>query len=150
MLPPMDTRSVTLVCTLGLVAFAGGCASAGPQCRVGPELSAFPFVATADSTQKSPGNQQRFQSSVRNVVLQQGSGFCPVSALAAEVYPVWANPEPDRITISSANDATNGTATCTGPTSGEVTLTATLPTGSSAFGSPTAAPLTTTVQLTCK
>ncbi len=51
--------------------------------------------------------------------------------------------------VSSADAATNGLATCTGPTAGVVTLTATLPAGAAALGT-NSEPLTATAQLTCK
>jgi hypothetical protein len=58
-------------------------------------------------------------------------------------YGTWSNPDPVDITISSANDSTNGTALCKAPTNGAVTLTGAFP-----IGSPN--PNMKSVQLTCE
>ena len=108
-----------------------------------------PLDAAADSSANAPANQQSFQASVAIQVVQQGDGSCPLSALRTAVHPAWANPDPDHLTISSADDATNGLATCIGATAGPVTLTATLPAGSTALGTTTKT-LIATAQLVCK
>ena len=68
-------------------------------------------------------------------------GSCAIPALARVVYVPWTNPDPLHISISSANNSSNGLATCIGPTDGPVSLTAT-----DAGPNNTA---TATVQLTC-
>jgi len=84
-------------------------------------LRVTPATATADHMAAPPGNQVQF-SSVEGAGIVAG---CPINNVLRLVYPIWTNPEPLDITISSAQDATNGTAVCLSATSGPVTLTAT-------------------------
>jgi hypothetical protein len=108
------------VCAL----FLAGCGAApnpGSQCDGGLALMETPTVATADHMAASPGNQVQF-SSVEGAKFVEG---CPIPAVVRSAQPVWTNPDPLDITISSAQDATNGTAVCHSATSGPVTLTAT-------------------------
>ncbi len=104
---------------------------------------------SVDSTATAPSNQAQFQASASFIVTQQGSGFCAIPAIGQLLHPQWTNPDPVHITISSADDSTNGLATCNGATAGPVTLTATEPSGTIGLGS-IPAPLTGTVQLTCR
>jgi hypothetical protein len=72
-----------------------------------------------------------------------------VPNVALQDYAAWTNPDPINIQISSANDATNGTAVCKGPTNGAVTLTGTFAAvagGTAGNGLPQTIE---TVQLTC-
>jgi hypothetical protein len=122
-----------------------GCAAVDPNACGGslgtPVLSLSPVTAAAVSNATSPGNQVQFHAgfSYPNSTLH---GECVVSNVVAAVFPAWTNPDPLDISISSANDITNGTAICKAPTKGPVTLTATTGTGSSQLSS--------TVQLTCQ
>ena len=69
-------------------------------------------------------------------------GNCPIPQIVLRVNPTWTNPDPIHIAISSADDDSNGLATCKGPTAGPVTLTTTT-------AQPTTPP-TASVQLTCR
>jgi hypothetical protein len=84
-------------------------------------LSVTPNVATTSHSAAFPTNQVQFEGVVR-LTAPQG---CPVPNVALQDYAAWTNPDPINIQISSANDATNGTAVCKGPTNGAVTLTGT-------------------------
>ena len=131
----MRTR-VLLVC----VPFCAlvGCGAASPGCVYTPVLSLGPVQATVSSAAKAPANQQVFTAGLGETATGTG---CAIPAVIALVHPSWANPDPIHISISSADDATNGTAVCEGPTAGAVTLTALI-----LFGATT---VTSSVQLTC-
>jgi hypothetical protein len=102
-------------------------------------MNISPAEATADHAQAAPANEVKFQT----VVTPTASPGCALPAFAIDAAPAWTNPDPRDITIdSSSNPATNGLATCTGATSGPVTLTAEF-----TFNNNT---LTKTVTLTCK
>ena len=148
-LPRVMMRSATRLLILSGALLPAGCAMSGPQCKTGIVLLLSPASGSADSSAKAPSNQTQFQASSALVVTQQGSGSCPVPAIAQLIHPQWSNPDPIHITISSADDSTNGLATCNGATAGPVTLTATEPSGTIGLG-PIPAPLTGTVQLTCR
>ena len=124
---------LSLTAVVSMAALAG-CATPGPQCKVAAVMQVFPQSGTADSAMKPPGNQQQFQASIGNAIVQQGRGNCAVTALSALVHPTWISSDPTDVTISSADDSTNGLAICTGPTAGAVTLTATLSTGTTSLG----------------
>jgi hypothetical protein len=104
-------------------------------------LTASPATATVDHAAVPPGNRQQFTVG-EGETLSNSSGVCAVPAVILLVHPVWTNPDPLDISISSTNDVTNGLALCKNATAGPVTLTATTGTG--------AAALTASVQLTCK
>ena len=106
----------------------------------GLTLNVSPAVATVDSFAKPPGDQQQF-TAASGYTLSSKSGSCATPALLQLVHPVWSSSAPLHISISSADDATNGLATCNGATSGPVTLTATSGSGKSA--------ITATATLTC-
>jgi hypothetical protein len=120
-----------------------GCAvnaSTGQQCTNGLAMNISPTSATADHTQAAPANQVKFQS----LVSPTASPGCAVPAWVMPAAPAWTNPDPKDISIDGSSDvSTNGFATCTGATSGPVTLTASYTQG-------TNAPVTQTVTLTCK
>ena len=149
MLRPMVCRVIASLGLTAMLTALSGCGDAGPRCMTGLAMGLSPASGMADHSMKSPLNQQHFQASVGVVLLQQGSGSCPIPQVVALVHPQWTNPDPAHLTISSADDSTNGLATCTGTTAGAVTLTATLPAGSSPLGT-TTVPLTATTQVTCK
>ncbi len=123
-----------------------GCGAAAPGCIGKSYLNISPSLGTADSSAKAPGNQQQFTAAVGETFSSPYS-TCAVPANEQLVHPVWTNPDPLHISISSADDSTNGLATCKGPTSSPITLTATL---TATSGSGTAAALTATASLTCQ
>ncbi len=104
-----------------LLSTASGC-GAGPSasCGVVYPLGVRPTSATADHNASPPGNQVQFVGSAAATPTSPG---CPVPALAQLEWAAWGNPDPKDISISSAADATNGTAVCKGATDGAVTLT---------------------------
>jgi hypothetical protein len=104
-----------------LLAGCGAAPNPSPQCVPILQLRVTPAAATADHMAAPPGNQVQFSS-------VEGDGIvagCPINNVLRLAQPVWTNPAPLDITISSAQDATNGTAVCLSSTSGPVTLTAT-------------------------
>ena len=120
------------------VLFLAGCGAVpAPQCDSSLQLRVTPATAAADHLAAPPGNQVQF-SSVEGMGIVAG---CPINALLRIARPVWTNPAPLDISISSAQDATNGTAVCLSSTSGPVTLTAT--------DSTVTPPLSGQVTLTC-
>jgi hypothetical protein len=106
------------------VLFLAGCGVApnpGAQCDTSLQLRVTPAAATADHMAAPPGNQVVFGS-------VEGDGIvsgCPINNVLRLARPIWTNPAPLDITISSAQDPTNGTAVCLTATNGPVTLTAT-------------------------
>ena len=68
-----------------------------------------------------PGNQQSFVAGEGSEV---GQG-CTSTNLYQYVHAQWVTSDPKAVSISSANDATNGVATCLAATS-TVTISATL------------------------
>ncbi len=131
---PASLPATLLLCAAAVLIGCGG----SPSCVPGASLGVYPVTATVDSTAKSPGNQQQFLASSGTISLQ---GSCPIPALSVIIPVTWSNPDQIHIAISSANDSTNGLATCKGPTAGPVTLTAT--------PSSKTVPATAAVQLTC-
>lgn len=98
-----------------------------------------PGSATADHAAAAPGNQQKFTAT--EAPAGTGTG-CILPQYIKLAQPDWTSSDPLNVSISSAKDLTNGTATCTGTTSGAVTLTAT--------STDNTKPKTMSVQLTCK
>lgn len=115
-----------------------GAVSQGAQCTNALQMSVGPSTGTADHSAAAPGNQQVFTAATS----QKPQIGCAETALELEVFPAWTSADPLDISISSANDKTNGTAICTGSTNGPVLLTAVLSSGANA--------LTATASLTCK
>jgi hypothetical protein len=135
--------------TLGLMGCAGGNSNPFSDCVGKTSLTASPTTATVDHSADSPGNQQKFTVVEQELFYSPSGEICPVPLPPAKVVdPTWTNPDPLDISISSANDATNGVAVCTGPTSGPVTLTGTVATLAGQSG--VAGQLSVSVQLTCK
>jgi hypothetical protein len=122
----------------GCSLFLTGCGIGSPNCTLTTLLTVGPSTATADHAATAPGNQQQFSAEIAPAT-QSG---CPIPEWVAKALPTWTNPDPLEISISSAQDDTNGLATCLATTNGAVTLTATVGTGSTAQ--------TKTVSLTCK
>lgn len=139
----MKAALLLVVAVVGLT----GCGAGNPGCVGKMTLSVSPIAATADHSAASPGNQQKF-TVAEGETFSSASGICAVPTVMAIVHPTWTNPDPLDISISSANDATNGVAVCTGSTSGPVTLTGTVATVAGQTG--VAGQLSVSVQLTCK
>jgi hypothetical protein len=116
-----------------------GCGVASPACTLTDTLIISPLAATANHAAAAPGNQIQFFS---EIAPKPSAANCPVPQFVIAARPDWTNPDPLDITISSAADATNGTAVCSSATPGPVSLTASVGTQ--------ATPSTITVQLTCQ
>jgi hypothetical protein len=132
---------VTLILSLGAVCACGG-RSTMANCSSGAEVIVSPTSAAANHSAAPPANQVQFVGVAHPTATPPG---CPLPQWVALSYGTWSNPDPNAIQISSASDATNGTAICTAPTNGAVTLTGTF--NSPALGT---SPVTKSVQLTCE
>ena len=132
-------RAGLLAVLLAAEAVLLGC-SGNPQlsCTGSVQIAVNPASATISHTATPPANQVQFVATARPTAPEG----CPIPQWIAIVYGTWSNPDPTDITISSANDSTNGTAVCKLPTNGAVTLTGT-------FTQMVSTPVTKTVQLTC-
>ena len=116
------------------VLMLSGCGSAAPPCVTSFSLGvsavnssgAAKTTGSADHTMPAPGNQQQFNATSAPSVV---SGTCAVPALVSLVRPQWTTSDAIDSSISSANDATNGLATCMGTTLTPATITATLTSG---------------------
>ena len=126
---------------LVLVAFSlllSGCGAQSPNCVLTNVFKVGPLTATADHSAAPPGNQQQFTAGL----FPTAAPFCPIPLDVARLTPIWTNPDPLAISISSAQNTTNGLATCLTATTGPVTLSATIGKGQNVH--------TKTVTLTCK
>ena len=90
---------------------------------VGFLITAGPRVPSAppDHTAMPPGNQEFF-------IAAEGALYgpgCATPQSLAVVPAQWSTSDSQNVTISSANDATNGLATCLGATNATVTATLT-------------------------
>ena len=94
------------------------CAGGGDPCSPIPAVRVSPQNATLDHN-ASPGNSQRFFS------FATASPGC-VAPMSSLMNVSWSVSDAN-VSISNAKDATFGTATCLGPTSGPITVTAMLP-----------------------
>ena len=141
-----------LLVLLSILGITGCGVGPNPACIPKPYLTASPTSATADHAAAAPGNQVQFVTAQGEMFSSSSGQICAVPTSLAIVHPVWTNPQPQQISISSANDSTNGTAVCTAATNGPVTLTGTVngALGQGTGGDIPATPLTITVQLTCK
>jgi hypothetical protein len=104
------------------------------------QLFLNPQAAVSDHTATAPGNQQQFSATTREV--DQAGCNAVLPQFIAVVHPIWTVSDPLHVTVSSADDATNGLATCLGATNGAAMLTA-------AFGSGTNQ-TTATASILCK
>ena len=130
-----------LVAILAATCGCGGNGNIG-GCTYGIEVTVSPTSATVNHAAAPPANRVQFIG----VGGYTASGeHCAVPALAWIAYGTWSNPDPTDITISSADDSTNGTAVCLAPTNGAVTLTGSFPTSVNPPQS-----VTQLVQLTCE
>lgn len=95
----------------------GACNPDGFLMSVGP---ADPNAAP-DHTAVPPGNQEQFQAGIGAVY---GPG-CATPEVLHLANAQWSTSDAKNVTISSANDATNGLATCLGATQATVSATLT-------------------------
>lgn len=130
-----------LFAAVAIVCGCGGNSQIG--CTLETVITVSPTSATVNHAAAPPANQVQFIG-VGGYAAPPGED-CAVPALSWIAYGTWSNPDPTDITISSADDSTNGTAVCVAPTNGAVTLTGTFP---SAQLSPQS--VTKSVQLTCE
>ena len=134
--------SLLPLAVLGLLC---GCGTNTNSCVYGNsfDISSSSQTNTANHASTAPANQVKFGASSGTLVIS-GSG-CAIPSHLAIVNASWTVSDSKDVTISSAADATNGTATCVNPTSGPVNVTATAPSGSTVY-----TPTTATATLTCK
>lgn len=103
-----------LVCAILCISLAS---CGGDGCKM-TGIAIQPPNATADHNAASPGNTTHF---VAAAVIP---GACPITAVMLQ--PDWTSSDTTNVTISSAKDSTNGTATCLNATATPATVTATL------------------------
>jgi hypothetical protein len=106
------------------IALAGCGSQSSMNCTPSFTLSAAPAtdpVVEPNHTDPPPGNQEQFIAALFPTAA--GSG-CAVPQVVEKVAANWTVSDPVHVTISSANNATNGVATCIGATSGPATVTA--------------------------
>jgi len=136
-----------LLCTLGLAGCAVQPAANAGKCTIIQVLNVAPKSKPAagqpDHSLAPPGNQEQFTAVVNFAAANDESG-CAIPALGYLAEPTWTVSDPLDVSISSAQDATNGLATCTGATAGAATLTATTQTTSQPPST-----LTATTTITC-
>ena len=95
-----------------------------PDCSTVSVLRVGPTNAAADHMAKAPDNAVQFTAFVGQSLVHPQNA-CGVPTIAAAVKPTWTVSDPTNVTISSAEDATNGLATCVGATTNPVTVTGT-------------------------
>lgn len=112
----------------------GGNSSTTPACKLAA-IRVFPTSASISHTAMPPGNTQHFDAFA--------SASTPVlgcfEALGSLQTATWSVSDNTNISISNVHDATFGTATCNGATTGAATVTATVPVGDGTNVSNTAA-----------
>ena len=134
------TLSVTILTAMQLLVGCGG----APPCSYTKVVSVSPAVVSADHMAVAPGDQQQFSALSQELPTANSSG-CAVPNVIAKLTPTWTVSDSINVKISSAQDATNGLATCIGATKSPVTVTAL---GTLAAGGATQTLATAT--LTCK
>jgi hypothetical protein len=115
---------LVLAIAVWTIALAGCGSQSSMNCTPSFTLSAAPAtdpVVEPNHTDPPPGNQEQFIAALFPTAT--GSG-CAVPQVVEKVAANWTVSDPVHVTISSANNATNGVATCIGATSGPVTVTA--------------------------
>lgn len=113
------------LCLFSFVAVGcGGKSSTTPTCKLAA-IKVSPISATVSHTAAPPGNTQHFDAFA--------SASTPVlgcfEALGSLQTATWSVSDNTNVSISNVHDATFGTATCTGATTGAATVTATVPVG---------------------
>jgi hypothetical protein len=104
--------------TLCCFAISGCGGNTTPSCKI-LAINVFPATATVDHAAVPPGNTQHFDAFIAKV--PPGCEFLTGNIFDA----VWSVSDPVNVSISNAQDATRGTATCKAATAGAVTVTAT-------------------------
>jgi hypothetical protein len=104
------------------VAFIGCGGSSSPVCKL-TAINVFPKTATVDHTAAAPGNTQHFDAFDATSI-----PGC-VHTLSNLTTATWSVSDTTNVSISNVHDATYGTATCKGATTGAATVTATVPVG---------------------
>ncbi len=102
-----------------------GCGAAPPGCKVtglNVDVSPASGVTTLDHAAKAPSNQQQFYAYAQTLE----TGDCVVSEALGPTAAIWTVSDAVHVQISSANDSTNGLATCVGATNGAATVTGTV------------------------
>jgi hypothetical protein len=115
-----------------------GCGGPSPiilACKI-TAVNVSPANATISHTAPPPGNTQHF-----DVFASAVTSGCVVSQ-SNLTNGTWSVSDNINVSISSVQGPTFGTATCNGPTSGPVTVTATVPAGDGTN-------VTNTASLTC-
>lgn len=121
------TLSCPLHATLVVTLFAAvevltGCGAAAP-CTYTTGVTISPAVGAADHLAVAPGDQQQFFALSHQEPAANSTG-CPVTDVIAKLTPTWTVSDTVNVKISSAQDSTNGLATCIGTTKSPVTVTA--------------------------
>jgi hypothetical protein len=111
--------SVTLLAAMQLVMGYGGAA----PCSYTNVVTVSPAVGSADHLAVAPGDQQQFSAFSQELPTANSSG-CAVPNVIAKLTPTWTVSDSTNVKISSAQDATNGVATCIGTTKSPITVTA--------------------------
>ncbi len=101
-----------------------GCAAVAPNCTGTSTYTANPSSATLDHMAAPPANQQQFFAEA--VTTYPEGCHVPVPAvIPAPFYTTWTSSDPVNAPIDSTfGPTTDGVATCKGPTTVPVTLTA--------------------------
>jgi hypothetical protein len=125
------TRNVVLVGMVAAWCGVVGCGGVAPvstglPCSAYPHQEVEPQVATADHAATGGGNQVLFSFPLTPLP----AGCAQSQSL---VVPTWQTSDSLSVSISNANDATNGVATCNATTTQPVTI-STVQEGNSSVG----------------
>jgi hypothetical protein len=110
---------------VSLLVFAGlpGCGGkTTTMCKIN-SINVSPATATVNHAAAPPANTQHFDAFIASE--PSGCGFILSNLTTA----TWSVSDATNVSISNVHDATYGTATCNGATSGAATVTATVPAG---------------------
>lgn len=121
----MKMLVLVLACMIALAGCASGSAN---QCNLTIALSvgaAAEPPGEPNHADPPPGNQEQFFATESFV----GPPGCPIPQVVWHAQAVWTVSDPVDVLISSADNDTNGLATCLGPTNGPATVTATVTEG---------------------
>lgn len=132
-------RALVLLVFAPVLSLAGCSTTTTTVCQGYTLLTVGPGAANADHGAAAPANQAKFSASA-SPGLVPGSCVLPNTVVIPDA--TWTSNDPVNVSISSADDATNGLATCIGSTPGTAVITATIGTGAGAQ--------TATAALTCR
>jgi hypothetical protein len=133
---------------LAAIELMTGCGAAARSCTYTNFPSVAPATATADHVAVAPGDQQQFSAFSQREPTTASAGCAVPTANPTNITkltPAWTVSDSANVKISSAQDATNGLATCLGTTKSPVTITAL---GSTTPGG--VSQILATATLTCK